>query len=145
MSRTDRGNPSKGESESLSMSETARGNPSKGESKSISMSNVGRFVAIRGTGSNAPASTGGRDVRPAWPCAEDAQEEEEEPREEEVSKAEGNAPQQRVDPFPFLHLASLRASAQGSKPTPLLYLSAHVRCPSGNKLLTQCLVDPIGS
>jgi hypothetical protein len=43
----------------------------------------------------------------------------------------------------FLHLASLRASAQGPKPTPLLYLSAHARFPSRSTLLTQCLVDPI--
>jgi hypothetical protein len=79
---------------------TALGNPSKGESKSISMSNVGRFVAIRGADSNAPVSAGGRDRRPAWPCAEDVQEEEE-PDEREVSRAEENAPQQRADPFPF--------------------------------------------
>ncbi len=64
--------------------------PSKGESKSISMSNVGSFVAIRKTGSNAPASAGGHDLCPAWPCAEDVQEEEE-PHEGEVSRAEGNA------------------------------------------------------
>ncbi len=53
-----------------SESRTASGNPIKGENKSINMSNVGRFVAIRGTGSNAPASAGGHDLRPAWSCAE---------------------------------------------------------------------------
>jgi hypothetical protein len=85
-----------GGSESL----TARGNPSKmGESKSISTSNMGTFVAIRGTGSNAPAPAGERGVRPAWPTVDDMPEEEE-PREGEVN-AEGNAPQQRADSFPF--------------------------------------------
>jgi hypothetical protein len=64
------------------------------------MFNGGRFVAIRGAGSNAPASAGGHDLRPARPCAENVQEEEK-PQEEEVSEAEGNAPQQRADPFPF--------------------------------------------
>ncbi len=57
------------------------------------------FVAIRGTGSNAPAPAGERGVRPAWPTVGDMLEEEE-PREGEVN-AEGNAPQQRADPFPF--------------------------------------------
>jgi hypothetical protein len=61
---------------------------------------VGRLVAIRGAGSNAPASAVGHDVHPAWPSVEDVQEKEE-PREEKVSEAEGNAPQQRADPFPF--------------------------------------------
>ncbi len=98
ISKSARGNPSKGESESHNnTSKSAHGNPIKGKSKSTSTSNVGRFVATRGTGSNAPASVGGHGNRPAWPCAEDVQEDEK-PDGKEAGK---NEPQQRANPVPF--------------------------------------------
>ncbi len=81
--------------------------PSKGK-VSPSACLTWEVFAIRRTGSNAPASAGGPDLRRAWPCAEDVQEEEE-PHEEEVSKAEANAPQQRADPFPFATSSILKS------------------------------------
>ncbi len=71
------------------------------------------------------------------------EEEEKEPLEGKVSEAEGMRRSNARIHFLSPHLASLRASALGS--TYLPYLSAHVGYPSRNTLLTQCLVDPIGS
>jgi hypothetical protein len=137
--KSTRGNPSKGESESHNTSKSAHGNPSKGESKSTSTSNVGRFVDTRGTGSNAPASAGGHGTRPAWPCAEDVQEDE----KLDVKEAGKNEPKQHADPFPFTTPRIPKASALWSKNS-LPHLSAHVKCPSRNALI-KCLADPLGN
>ncbi len=106
-----------------SKSRTASGNPSEmGESKSISASRMGTFVAVRGTGSNALATAGERDVRPARPAGEDVLEERGE------ANAKGNARQQREDHFATPRIP--KSVGQEPMPTPLLHLSEHVRVPS---------------
>ncbi len=119
-----------------------------------SKSNDGRFVAIRGVGSEAaPASAGGHNLRPAWPCAENVESggspslDGGESQEEEVSKTKGNnAPQHRADPFPFATPRIPKRDGPRAEPSsPFAPISAPIRCPSKSSPLTQCLVDLTGN
>jgi hypothetical protein len=95
------------------------------QSKSSDQPDGGRFVAIGGTGSDTPASAGGHNPRPSWPCVDEVQgggnslyEGGRNFQEYEASGDRDKAPQQRADPFPFATPRIPKSDGQRADPSP---------------------------